>query len=66
MLLAAQTEGLFLDPAYTARALAGLTQPVADGHIAVGARTVFMHSGGLPGPFGHAQLPALMKCLDAS
>ncbi|GGK81119.1 pyridoxal-phosphate dependent enzyme [Mangrovihabitans endophyticus] len=49
--LAARTEGLFLDPTYTGRALAGL--------IAAGphrGRVVFLHTGGLPGLFGHPQL----------
>ena len=59
MVLAARTEGLFLDPTYTARALAGLIELVADGHITTGQRTIFMHTGGLPGLFGHPQLTDL-------
>jgi L-cysteate sulfo-lyase len=61
MALAGKTEGLFLDPTYTARALAGLTELVAEGHIRVGQRTVFMHTGGLPGLFGHPQLTDLLS-----
>ncbi|MGW7402584.1 D-cysteine desulfhydrase family protein [Streptomyces sp. NPDC054833] len=53
--LAARTEGLVLDPVYTSRALAGLTAAVRDGDIRPGKRTVFVHTGGLPGLFGHAQ-----------
>jgi D-cysteine desulfhydrase len=49
-----------LDPTYTARGLAGLRQLVADGYISAGQRTVFVHTGGLPGLFGHPQLPTLM------
>lgn len=60
MSLAAQTEGIFLDPTYTARALAGLIQLVADQRIETGQRTVFMHTGGLPGLFGHPQLAAIL------
>ena len=45
--LAARTEGLFLDPTYTGRALAGLRASPPDGKI------VFLHTGGLPGLFGH-------------
>ena len=45
--LTAQTEGLFLDPIYTGRAMAGLNA-TAD----PGGRVVFLHSGGLPGLFG--------------
>jgi D-cysteine desulfhydrase len=47
--LAARTEGLFLDPTYTGRALAGLRASPPDGKV------VFLHSGGLPGLFGHPQ-----------
>ncbi|MGW1895462.1 D-cysteine desulfhydrase family protein [Streptomyces sp. NPDC002004] len=51
--LTARTEGIVLDPIYTARAMAGLIAAVEDGEIAPGMRTVFLHSGGLPGLFGH-------------
>jgi L-cysteate sulfo-lyase len=51
--LAAATEGLILDPIYTGRALAGLVSAVAQGQIKPGERTVLLHSGGLPGLFGH-------------
>ncbi|MGW3666775.1 pyridoxal-phosphate dependent enzyme [Streptomyces sp. NPDC005141] len=51
--LAARTEGLVLDPIYTGRALAGLAAAVEDGDITPGQRTVFLHTGGLPGLFGH-------------
>jgi L-cysteate sulfo-lyase len=52
--LAARTEGLILDPIYTGRALAGLKSAVAENQIKPGERTVLLHSGGLPGLFGHA------------
>jgi L-cysteate sulfo-lyase len=45
--LVARSEGVFLDPTYTGRAMASL---IAGGH---GDRVVFLHSGGLPGLFGH-------------
>jgi L-cysteate sulfo-lyase len=51
--LAARTEGLVLDPIYTGRALAGLVDAVRDGEITPGERIVLLHSGGLPGLFGH-------------
>ncbi|MCX5280178.1 D-cysteine desulfhydrase family protein [Streptomyces sp. NBC_00198] len=51
--LAAHTEGIVLDPIYTGRALAGLAAAVTDGDITPGQRTVFLHTGGLPGFFGH-------------
>ena len=50
--LAARTEGLLLDPTYTGRALAGLV-PAATGD------TVFLHTGGLPGLFGHSSVSEL-------
>ncbi|WP_369259307.1 pyridoxal-phosphate dependent enzyme [Geodermatophilus amargosae] len=64
---AARTEGLLLDPVYTAKALAGLAAAVADGSIRPGEPTVFVHTGGLPGLFGHplaAELAA--EALEAS
>ncbi|MER6356106.1 D-cysteine desulfhydrase family protein [Streptomyces sp. NPDC001634] len=53
MQLAATTEGIVLDPVYTGRAMAGLIAAVRDGDIRSGRRTVFLHTGGLPGLFGH-------------
>jgi L-cysteate sulfo-lyase len=53
MRTAAMTEGLLLDPVYTGKALAGLGAAVAEGAIVPGQRTVFVHTGGLPGLFGH-------------
>jgi L-cysteate sulfo-lyase len=54
MTLAARTEGLILDPIYTGRALAGLMSAVAESQVKPGECTVLLHSGGLPGLFGHA------------
>ncbi|RKR89450.1 D-cysteine desulfhydrase [Micromonospora pisi] len=51
--LAARTEGIVLDPIYTGRAMAGLIAAVRGGAIDRGTRTVFLHTGGLPGLFGH-------------
>src|SRR6266511_2383160 len=53
MLTAGQCEGLILDPVYTAKAFAGLAAAVRSGEIERGERTVFLHTGGLPGLFGH-------------
>lgn len=50
---AARLEGLVLDPVYTAKAFAGLAAAVEDGEIRPGERTVVVHTGGLPGFFGH-------------
>ena len=53
LVLAARSEGIVLDPVYTGRAMAGLIAAVEEGDIVPGRRTVFLHSGGLPGLFGH-------------
>jgi len=53
---AARTEGLILDPTYSGRAMAGLVTAVAAGDIRRGDKTVFLHTGGLPGLFGHDAL----------
>jgi L-cysteate sulfo-lyase len=57
---AARTEGITLDPTYTGRALAGLLAAVDEGEIRPGERTVFLHSGGLPGLFGHEEALAAL------
>lgn len=61
--LAARTEGLVLDPVYTGRAMAGLVAAVRDGDITPGERTVLLHTGGLPGLFGH---PAALRYAEAA
>ena len=50
---AGRLEGLVLDPVYTAKAMAGLKAAVDAGEITPGEKTVFVHTGGLPGLFGH-------------
>lgn len=57
--LVARTEGVVLDPVYTGRAAAGLVAAVADGDVRAGQRTVLLHSGGLPGLFGHPDAAVL-------
>ncbi|MFI1767021.1 pyridoxal-phosphate dependent enzyme [Streptomyces sp. NPDC020800] len=59
--LAARTEGVVLDPTYTGRALAGLAAAVRDGDVRPGEKTVFVHTGGLPGLFGHAEAVAFAE-----
>jgi L-cysteate sulfo-lyase len=53
MLTAARHEGVVLDPIYTGRAMAGLIAAADDGQLRAGQRTVFVHTGGMPGLFGH-------------
>ncbi|MDP9821373.1 D-cysteine desulfhydrase family protein [Nocardioides massiliensis] len=54
--LVARTEGVLLDVTYVGRAAAGLVAGVRSGLIRPGAKTVLMHTGGLPGLFGHPAL----------
>jgi len=53
MRLVGRTEGVVLDPIYTGRAMAALVAAAREGTIAAGHRTVFLHTGGLPGLFGY-------------
>lgn len=59
MELVARSEGIVLDPVYTGRAAAGLVAGAREGSILPGRRTVLLHSGGLPGLFGHSGLAEL-------
>jgi 1-aminocyclopropane-1-carboxylate deaminase/D-cysteine desulfhydrase-like pyridoxal-dependent ACC family enzyme len=47
----ARTEGIFLDPVYTAKGMAGLIAHVRSGRIRSGETVVFVHTGGLPNLF---------------
>jgi 1-aminocyclopropane-1-carboxylate deaminase/D-cysteine desulfhydrase-like pyridoxal-dependent ACC family enzyme len=51
MQLAARTEGLLLDPVYTAKAMAGLIEHARRGRIGSDSTVVFIHTGGLPAMF---------------
>ncbi len=51
MRLAARTEGLILDPVYTAKAMAGLIDHARRGLLGVDSTVVFIHTGGLPALF---------------
>jgi 1-aminocyclopropane-1-carboxylate deaminase/D-cysteine desulfhydrase-like pyridoxal-dependent ACC family enzyme len=52
--LAARTEGLVLDPVYTAKGLAGLIEHVRTGRLARGSTVIFVHTGGIPNVFTYA------------
>jgi D-cysteine desulfhydrase family pyridoxal phosphate-dependent enzyme len=47
----AVTEGLFLDPVYTAKAFAGLLDLAQQGRLGADEPVIFVHTGGLPGLF---------------
>ncbi len=49
--LLAKTEGVIIDPVYTAKAVAGLLHHVRSGYWPVGSRVLFWHTGGSPALF---------------
>jgi 1-aminocyclopropane-1-carboxylate deaminase/D-cysteine desulfhydrase-like pyridoxal-dependent ACC family enzyme len=49
----AQAEGLFLDPVYTGKAMAGLVALAQSDQLS-GCRVLFWHTGGQPALFGYA------------
>ena len=49
--LAASTEGLVLDPVYTAKAMAALIAYLREGRFSSGQTVLFWHTGGVPGFF---------------
>jgi 1-aminocyclopropane-1-carboxylate deaminase/D-cysteine desulfhydrase-like pyridoxal-dependent ACC family enzyme len=51
--LAAQLEGILLDPVYTAKALAAVIAAARARHLPVGQPTVFIHTGGTPALFAY-------------
>ncbi|WP_151752417.1 D-cysteine desulfhydrase family protein [Acinetobacter bereziniae] len=51
--LVAIHSGIILDPIYTGRAFAGLIAAIREGSVKPGEKTIFIHSGGLPGFFGN-------------
>ena len=52
--LAAQTEGLLLDPVYTGRAFAGMMDLIRKGTIRHDETVLFWHTGGTPALFAYA------------
>ena len=53
--LMATTEGILLDPVYTARAAAELIADVRSGKVPAGSTVVFVHTGGAPAVFAAPQ-----------
>ncbi|RYD54402.1 MAG: D-cysteine desulfhydrase family protein [Sphingomonadales bacterium] len=54
--IAAQTEGMLLDPVYTGKAFAGILDCAKRGTIEPGSDVLFVHCGGSPALFPHAEL----------
>ena len=55
MSLAAESEGLLLDPVYTAKTMAGLIGAVNGGEIGPDETAVFLHTGGTPALFAYSE-----------
>jgi len=53
--LVAETEGVFLDPVYSSKAMAGLIDQIRSGRIGAGGTVVFVHTGGTPALFAYAE-----------
>jgi len=49
--LAARAEGVFLDPVYTGKAMAGYSALIAQGRYECMRTALFLHTGGAPGLF---------------
>jgi 1-aminocyclopropane-1-carboxylate deaminase/D-cysteine desulfhydrase-like pyridoxal-dependent ACC family enzyme len=52
--LLARQEGIFLDPVYTGKAMAGLIDHICKGAINPAETVVFLHTGGTPALFAYA------------
>ena len=50
----ARTEGILLDLTYTGKAMSGLIDLVRNGTFGQDERVVFVHTGGIPSLFAHA------------
>ncbi len=53
--LLARTEAVFLDPVYTGKGMSGLLDHIATGEIRPDQTVVFVHTGGNPSLFVHAE-----------
>ncbi|HZS92354.1 MAG TPA: D-cysteine desulfhydrase family protein [Chloroflexota bacterium] len=60
--LLARHEGIFLDPTYTAKAMAGLIDHIRRGLIAPSETVIFLHTGGTPALFAKVdQMSSLLN-----
>ena len=51
----ARAEGIFLDPVYTGKAMAGLINHIEQGHFTSSDIVVFLHTGGTPSIFAYTE-----------
>jgi len=54
--LLARTEGIFLDPVYTAKAFSGMLDHIEKGIIEKGSRVIFWHTGGATALFAEKEI----------
>ena len=54
--LLARTEGVLLDPVYTAKAFSGMLDHIEKGIIEKGSRVIFWHTGGATALFAEKEL----------
>lgn len=55
ILLAAQTEGILLDPVYAGKTMSGLIRHIRLGKLAKKDTVVMIHTGGIPALFAYAE-----------
>lgn len=55
MALAAETEGLFLDPVYTGKTMAAFIAAVRGGRLRQGEAAILLHTGGTPALFAYGE-----------
>jgi 1-aminocyclopropane-1-carboxylate deaminase/D-cysteine desulfhydrase-like pyridoxal-dependent ACC family enzyme len=55
MRLMARTEGIFLDPIYTGKAIAGMIDLIRKGKLTSQDTVIFIHTGGLPAIFAYPE-----------
>jgi D-cysteine desulfhydrase len=53
--LVAQTEAIFLDPVYTAKAMSGLIDLINKGHFTKKDTVLFVHTGGVAADFAYSE-----------
>jgi 1-aminocyclopropane-1-carboxylate deaminase/D-cysteine desulfhydrase-like pyridoxal-dependent ACC family enzyme len=53
--LVAQTEGIFLDPVYTGKAMSGLIDLISKGHFTKKDTLLFIHTGGVAADFAYSE-----------
>jgi len=56
LLRVARTEGILLDPVYTAKSFHGMLSQIESGEISAGETVVYIHTGGAPAVFAYPDL----------